>query len=113
MDELKIGLHYLDYVVEPQANNQHPHPPSFPSSLPPLGDSINQEHKLVIIIKSIGWAITNKEGCNNLEIGANKNKLIPIREVPNMEELALMLGCRVGKLPITYLGLALGAPFKS
>lgn len=30
-----------------------------------------------------------------------------------MEEPALMLGCRVGKLPITYLGLPLGASFKS
>lgn len=113
MDELKIGLHYLDYVFEPQANNQHLHPPSFSYSPPPLGDFINQEQKLAIIIESVGWATTNKEGCNNLEIGANKNKLIPTREVPNMEEPALMLGCRVGKLPITYLGLPLGASFKS
>ena len=30
-----------------------------------------------------------------------------------MEDLVFVLGCRVGKLPTTYLGLPLGASFKS
>ena len=36
-----------------------------------------------------------------------------MREVPNFEELASLLGCKVGKLQTIYLGLLLGAPFKS
>ena len=33
--------------------------------------------------------------------------------VHNMEDLALELGCKVGGLPSCYLGLPLGASFKS
>ena len=29
-----------------------------------------------------------------------------------MEDLPLELGCKVGSLPSTYLGMLLGAPFK-
>ena len=29
----------------------------------------------------------------------------------NLDELALILGCKVGVLPTTYLGLPFGAPF--
>ena len=31
----------------------------------------------------------------------------------NLEELALVLGCKVGMLPTTYLGLPLSAPYNS
>ena len=48
-----------------------------------------------------------------MKINLDKSKLILVGEVPNVEELALWLGCKVGKLPTTYLGLPLGAPFKS
>ncbi|KAL6336570.1 hypothetical protein AAG906_025124 [Vitis piasezkii] len=33
--------------------------------------------------------------------------------VENIDDVALDFGCRVGSLPSTYLGLLLGAPFKS
>ena len=33
--------------------------------------------------------------------------------VENIDDLAMELDCRVGNLPSTYLGLPLGAPFKS
>ena len=33
--------------------------------------------------------------------------------VNDIEDLALELGCKVGGLPSRYLGLPLGAPFKS
>ena len=39
--------------------------------------------------------------------------MIPIRDVPNMEELAKILGCKMTTLPTTYLGLPLGAPYKA
>ena len=32
--------------------------------------------------------------------------------VDNIDDLALVLGCKVGSLPSCYLGLPLGAPFK-
>ncbi|RVW49299.1 Protein DA1-related 2 [Vitis vinifera] len=34
-------------------------------------------------------------------------------EVPNVGEIASVLGCGVGKLPVTYLALLLNAPFKA
>jgi len=39
--------------------------------------------------------------------------MVPIGEVEDVESLALILGCRIGSLPMTYLGMPLGAPFKS
>jgi hypothetical protein len=36
-----------------------------------------------------------------------------VGQVPNVPELAGILGCRVASLPLTYLGLLLGAAFKS
>jgi len=34
-------------------------------------------------------------------------------EVPHIEELATVLCCNISSLPLRYLGLPLGAPFKS
>ena len=39
--------------------------------------------------------------------------MIPIGEVTNLEEFAKVLGCKASSLPSTYLGLPLGAPYKS
>ncbi|RVW97150.1 hypothetical protein CK203_030078 [Vitis vinifera] len=36
-----------------------------------------------------------------------------VRRVVDIDDLALDFGCKVGSLPSTYLGLPLGAPFKS
>ena len=38
--------------------------------------------------------------------------MVPIGEVNNVQALAEILGCRVGALPMTYLGMPLGAPHK-
>lgn len=53
------------------------------------------------------------EVISNLKINVDKTKVIPIEEVANMEELALVLGYRIGKLLCTYLDLALGTSYKS
>ncbi|RVX20215.1 hypothetical protein CK203_004842 [Vitis vinifera] len=54
------------------------------------------------------------EACLGLKINLEKKgELIPIEEVPNLEELAKVLGYKVGTLLNTYLGLPLGAPYKS
>lgn len=42
-----------------------------------------------------------------------KSELIPMGNVPYMEELVVELGCRKGELLAMYLGLLLGACFKS
>ena len=49
------------------------------------------------------------EVISDLKINLIKSEFIPIERVENMEELAIVLGCRVGVLPTSYLGLPQGA----
>ncbi|RVW26432.1 hypothetical protein CK203_086154 [Vitis vinifera] len=53
------------------------------------------------------------EACSRLKINLEKSELISVGDVPNLEELAEVLGCKVGVLPTTYLCLPLGTPYKS
>ncbi|RVX00191.1 hypothetical protein CK203_026719 [Vitis vinifera] len=48
------------------------------------------------------------EAISSLKINLSKSKLIPIGRVEDLEELAFEIGCKVGVLPTTYLGLPLG-----
>ena len=48
-----------------------------------------------------------------LKVNVLKSEMVPIGEVPNVHVLAEILGCRIWSLPITYLGMALGASHKS
>ena len=48
-----------------------------------------------------------------LRINLNKSEILPMDRVENVELLAAELGCKVGSLPSTYLGLPLGASHKS
>ena len=48
-----------------------------------------------------------------MKVNATKSEMVPIREVNNVHALAEILGCRVGALPMTYLGMPLGASHKS
>jgi len=48
-----------------------------------------------------------------LKVNLAKSALIPIGEVPDLPQLALFFGCGVDSLPSTYLGLPLGASYKS
>ena len=47
-----------------------------------------------------------------MHINLAKSELVPVGEVSNMGELVALLGCRQSSLPMTYLGLPLGAKFK-
>ena len=47
-----------------------------------------------------------------LKINLDKNKLIPVGRLDNVEDLALELGFKVGSLPSSYLGMLLGDQFK-
>jgi hypothetical protein len=42
-----------------------------------------------------------------------KSELIPVGDVDQVESLADILGCGVATLPMKYLGLLLGASYKS
>ena len=42
-----------------------------------------------------------------------KSEISPVEEVDEIYEMAVELGCKVGQLPSTYLGLPLGAPNKA
>ena len=53
------------------------------------------------------------EATSGLSINWDKSELIPMGMVTNMDELAMKLGCWVGRLPITYLDLPLGVAHKS
>ncbi|XP_019234325.1 PREDICTED: uncharacterized protein LOC109214820 [Nicotiana attenuata] len=53
------------------------------------------------------------EALSGLHINMLKSVLYPVNAVPNLRELADILGCNIGSLPATYLGLPLGAKFKS
>ena len=53
------------------------------------------------------------EAVFGLKINLGKSEMIPVGEVPNLEDLAQILGCKTASLPMTYLGLPpLGATFK-
>ena len=56
--------------------------------------------------------LTRFEAMSSLKINLGKSELVPIGDVPNMEELVEMLGCRQSSLPLKYLGLPLGATYK-
>ena len=53
------------------------------------------------------------EACSGLRINLEKSEMIPVGRVLNIEGLALELGCKVGGIPSSYLGMPLGAAFNS
>ena len=53
------------------------------------------------------------EAASGLRINLAKSEILPVGGVEEFEELAVELGCRLGSLRSTYLGLPLGAPHKS
>ena len=49
----------------------------------------------------------------SLKVNALKSEMVSIGDVPNVHVLAEILGCRIGSLPMTYLGMPLGVSHKS
>ena len=47
-----------------------------------------------------------------LKVKVGKREIVPIGEVSNIQTLASILQCKVGSLPMTYLGMPLGTLFK-
>ena len=63
-------------------------------------------------LEHLSWVFMWFEACSELKINLEKTELIPIGDVPNLEEFVEVLGRKVGTLPTTYLRLPLGAPHK-
>lgn len=59
------------------------------------------------------WLLMWFEAILGLRINLEKNELILMGKVDNMDDLTTEFGCKVGCLPSTYLGLPLGASLNS
>ena len=59
------------------------------------------------------WLLMWFEALSGLKINLEKSESILIGRVEDVETLAAELGCKVGSLPTTYLGLPLGVWYKS
>ncbi|WJZ92237.1 hypothetical protein VitviT2T_011246 [Vitis vinifera] len=59
------------------------------------------------------WLLMWFKATSELKINLEKCEVILIGEVDLLEELAYEIGCKVGKLPSSYLGLSLRASHKS
>ena len=49
------------------------------------------------------------QAVTGLKVDVHKSEMIPIGEVDDVHALAEILGCRVEELPMSYLGMPLGA----
>ena len=61
----------------------------------------------------LSWLLMWFEVISGLRINLDKSEILSVGRVENLEVLALEVGCKVGKLPTSYLGLPLGAHHKS
>ncbi len=52
------------------------------------------------------------QASSGLKINLGKSELVPVGSVPDVEDMAAVLGCKVAALPMSYLGLPLGSSFK-
>jgi hypothetical protein len=53
------------------------------------------------------------EAISGLKINLSKSEVDPVGQVPDIKLLANIMGCNITYLPMSYLGLPLGAKFKS
>ncbi len=52
------------------------------------------------------------EAITGLKVNLNKSEMVPVGVVDSMPSLANLICCRIGTLPMLYLGMPLGAPYK-
>ena len=53
------------------------------------------------------------QAVTGLKVNVHKSEMVPIGEVDDVHALAEILGCKVGELPMSYLGMPLGASHNS
>ena len=61
---------------------------------------------------SIRLVLSSFQAFTDLKVNVRKSEIVLIREVNNLNALANILQCRVGNLPMKYLGMPLGTYFK-
>ena len=64
-------------------------------------------------LKFLSWILMWFEAMTGLKNNLAKSEIIPVGNVSNLVELASELGCKIGSLPTSYLGLPLGAKHKA
>ena len=64
-------------------------------------------------IFSIRLVLTCFQAFTGLKVNVEKSEVVPIGEVSNIQTLANILQCRVGSLPMIYLGMPLGTLYKT
>uniref|UniRef100_A0A2N9GCH1 Reverse transcriptase domain-containing protein n=1 Tax=Fagus sylvatica TaxID=28930 RepID=A0A2N9GCH1_FAGSY len=64
------------------------------------------------MLGQLGCVLTWFEAFSGLKINLGKSEMVPVGDVPNLADLAAILGCHCASLPMKYLGLPLGAKFK-
>ena len=64
-------------------------------------------------LKYLSWILMWFKALLGLRINLNKSEIVPIGSVDNVQELAVEIGCGIGSLPSSYLGLPLGASHKA
>ena len=57
--------------------------------------------------------MTRFEATTGLRVNMAKSEIVPVGEVENIRVLADILSCRIGSLPMSYLGMPLGSASKS
>lgn len=70
-------------------------------------------HNSLIQIRMLRCVLRCFEAVLGLRMNFGKSVLVEVGDVPDIESLAADLGYKVGSLPLPYLGLPLGASFKS
>ena len=58
-------------------------------------------------------SMTCFEATIGLKVNLAKSEIVPVGDVENLQVLADILCCRIGSLPMNYLGMPLGSSFKS
>ena len=61
---------------------------------------------------SIRLALTCFQAFTSLKVNTGTSEIVLVGEVGNIDALATILRCRVGSLPMKYLGMPLGTPYK-
>ena len=61
----------------------------------------------------IRLVLTCFQAFTGLKVNVGKSEIVPIREVRNIQSLANILQCKVGSLPMIYLGMPLGSLHKT
>ena len=64
-------------------------------------------------IRFISLILILFESASGLRVNWGKSSLFQVLEVPQVQSLANILGCRIEKLPTTYLGMPLGYKHKA